>query len=111
MPSQGAVYIRDISGNIASLDSFGNMKVNVAIGSITSTINISGQIVTQAGNTISTAGVLITTASSGGAALSSLSSFSVSLRNTSGNGPIWIGGSGSNPVAISGNVSGGVGMV
>lgn len=122
MPTTGSVYIRDISGDVALIDTSGNLKVNVAVGGTGtsggavflgsgSTIGLSGVIVTQAGNTISTGGALITTAASGGAPLPNISCFCVTLKNTSGNTGIWIGGSGNPPIAISGRVSGGLGMV
>lgn len=50
MPSLGAVYVRDISGHAALIDSSGNLNVNVQAG-LSVTSSISGQpIVVSSGN-------------------------------------------------------------
>lgn len=51
MPSLGAVYIRDISGHAALIDSSGNMQVNV-VGGLTAGAGVSGNPVTVSSGNI-----------------------------------------------------------
>lgn len=95
MPAQGAVFIKDVSGNTASIDSSGNLKINVAIGSINATINISGQnIVTTTPGFKTASGIAISCASGGTAISTSLASTAVTFTYQ-GSGRIFVGSSGS----------------
>lgn len=91
MPGQGVVFLKDLSGNTASIDTSGNLKINVAIGSITSTINVSGQNVTLATSQIITGSGVVVPATSGGVALStSLASTAITIAYT-GSGRLFVG--------------------
>lgn len=96
MPTFGSVYLRDISGNVASIDTSGNVKMNLQLG--TATFAISGSTITQAGTNFVTGSGLIVSCTSGGVALAaSLLSNSVTIKYT-GSGRVFVGSSGFPPV-------------
>lgn len=99
MPSYGSVYLRDISGNVASLDTSGNLKINVAIGSITATINISGQNIVESVPRFVVGSGLVVPATSGGIAVGASTSSAVVMISFQGSGRVFVGSSGSPPVA------------
>lgn len=96
MPSLGSIYIRDISGHAALIDSSGNLQVNVAAG------NLNLGAVTVSGNAVAISGQLISFASGATANLSGLNVITSVSTTTNISGQQVYLGSGSNFVTLSG---------
>lgn len=115
-----AVLIKDLSGNVVSVASGGNLSIT---GTISATASVSGQVVSTSGGAVKisgetvsvTAGTIfrtrvsgylpVTDVSGGASVGSGVVGQGAILRNMSGsvNGIIWVGGSGTNLSPFSGH--------